>query len=330
MYELTESEGATILSILAEAGPREVPWRDPREIPESTYYAIRKKAYDGGWLTDRYVPNPWVLGFSAVEAILVRPGISERASLERAWAASPSNVVLWSGLNSLFGVFFRREGEETMPDEGARLRVTPTSGSIPAYFDYSRLWSRFIGREGTTGYPRSLATAGHHPERAHPHAMEELFRRDRGPERPAVPPRPWHPPSGLPRSQQRLLDWGLLQDRTFLNAERLPPFRGRIPSEVVYLQGRLRPGFGGGEVLSRLSSACGVSPFLVADDGHRILIATLGQLESEGAGRRRVSATAQPVLPTLERMVDDVEVTIERTDSLRKVTDHRYESLFVG
>jgi hypothetical protein len=327
MYELTESEGRTILTVLAEAGEKVVRGFGWKGIPSSTFYSIRKKAYESGWLTDRYVPNPWVNGLSSVECILAKPGAADYATLERRWAADPESVVVWTGLNSMFGIFFRKQPDPSPPEQGTRVAVTPTSGSAPVFFDYSRLWARFIGETRTMGYPRQLVTRAVHTERGRPASVKDLLAKDAPTGQAPTTDRVWHPPSGLPRSQQRLLDWGIVQGRTFLNFEAVPPFQGRIPGELVFITGNLKAGAKGAHVLSTLNEESNVSPFILMDDGKTVLLGTLGQLEASGVGRKRVHSTARPVLSTLQSLMDEVQVTIERVDGIRKVVDQRYDRL---
>jgi hypothetical protein len=327
MYELTESEGLTLLTVLARAGENTHRGLEGRSLPSSTFYSVRRRAYEAGWLSDRYVPNPWVNGFSAVECLLAKPSAPDFAAWGKKWAADPENVVLWIGLNSIFGLFFRRNLDSTAWKECTRVRVTPTSGSAPVFFDYSRLWGKFLGAQVPTRYPRPLVTRTLHEDRTRISVLKELLARDAPPGPVPVRSRIWHLPSGLPRSQQRLLDWGIVQSRTFLNVETLPSFRGRIPGELVFITGTLRTGISGAEVLARLNESSNASPFLLMDDGQRMIAATLGQIAAVGGTRKRVPSTSRPVLSTLSPLVDDVQVTIERTDSLRKTVDHRYDRL---
>ena len=327
MYELTVSEAATVLSVLSRSGAVESSDPGPLGIPTSTFYATRRKIYDAGWVMDRYIPHPWAIGVSAIDLVLVSPGPAERTRLEREWASSPANVVLWSGLNSMFGVFFRSSGDA--PDiEGARcVSVTAGSGSIPVYFDYSRSWSRFVRMENGTGYPRSLGDQTARSERTSVAALTELIGGDQ--EGATAPSRThrWHSPSGLARSHQRLLERGLVRSQTILNVDTLPPFEGRSLGEIVFLTGRIRGGVDSAGVLSTLSNECHVSPFLLADAGADLVIVALGQVGAGGEGRTRVSRAAGNVTATLDSVLKDLRMTIERTDSIRKVVDHRYDRL---
>ncbi len=328
MYELTASEGVTLLSILAREG--EGPSVDPHGpgVPESTFYATRRKIYKAGWVTDRFVPNPWATGFSALDCILTSPPAPERDRVEKEWATSPENVLLWSGPNVLFGVFFRRDGMATPVEEGMRVSVTPTSGSIPVYFDYSRLWSRFIGVETMTRYPRAVGGAAIHTERCRTLAFPALLHSDGQAGSAFASAHPWHSLTSLPKNQRLLLEWGLVQSRTFLNVDALPPYEGRLLGEVVFVRGRMRSRVSASNVLSELNQRCSVNPFLLVEDGTSLLLIALGQIAAGEPKRRRVHTADAPVLATLGSLLEDLRVSVERTDSMQYTVNHRYDRLF--
>jgi hypothetical protein len=107
----------------------------------------------------------------------------------------------------------------------------------------------------------------------------------------------------------------------------IPPYKGHVPGEVVFISGTLRTGVSGGHILVTLNEKCNVSPFLLIEDGRTALTGTIGQLEATSTGRRRVHSTSRPVLDTLVPLMENVQLTIEPVDSLRKVVDHRYDRL---
>lgn len=328
MYELTASEAATVLSVLSRAGGGESSDRGPLGIPTSTFYAARRKVYEAGWVLDRYVPHPWANHVAAVDFVLVHPSPTDRSRLEREWTSAPSSVVVWSGLNSLFGVFFRTEGVGSPAVEGSTVSVTGDSGSVPVYFDYSRPWSRFIRQEAPTGYPRALGESGPRTERTPTSVVAELTGRDQ--EDAAAQPggHRWHSPTGLPRSQHRLLERGLVRSRSVLNVGALPPFEGRTLGEIVFLTGRLRSGYESNDLLGTLNNDCHVSPVLLVDGGRRLFLMALGQLEARAEGRTRLPRAAASVTAALDSVLTDLKMSIERTDGVRKLIDHQYDRVF--
>jgi hypothetical protein len=327
MYELTASEATTILSVLSRGSGVESPESGPHAIPASTFYATRRRIYEAGWLSDRYVPQPWAIGASAVDFVLRTPGPSERTRLESASVASPSTVLLWSGPNAMFSVTFRLDGATPEVTEGTVISVTPESGSIPVYFDYSRPWSRFIGMERETGYPRSLTREDPRTDHAPASTLAEVISKDGAEPGGDVRANRWHSPTGLSRSQQRLIEKELVRSRTILNLECLPPYRDRVLGELIFLTGELRDGASSERVLSALHNECQVSPFLVAGDGRRLMLLALGQLGASSSVRSKVPRAAGHVADTLDAALKNLRMTIERVDSVRKLVEHRYDRL---
>jgi hypothetical protein len=328
MHELTASEAATILSILSKDGGTENPDIGSSGIPVSTFYATRRKIYGAGWLSDRYVPHPWANGIRAIDCVLVRPGPAERARVERDLGSSAENVVLWSGLNVLLGIFFRQNGEARKLENGTTVSITADSGSVPVYFDYSRSWSRFIQIERETGYPRSFGDVASRTERPVPSAVPGLIREDQNGEGALPPGHRWHSSTGLSRIDQRLLERGIIRSRTFLSPDAVPPYEGRALGEIVFLTGELRDGVSSAEVLSGLDGQCHVSPILLADDGTNVLILALGQVGAGASIRTKVPRATGPVAATLDSLLKNLQMTVEHVDSLRKLVDHRYDRLF--
>jgi hypothetical protein len=327
MYELTDSEAATVLSILSKDGGGEQSDLGSRGIPTSTFYATRRKIYDAGWLTDKYVPDPRAAGVQSIDCVLAQPDPTERARLERAWASSAETVLLWSGLNSLLAIFFRRGGGPSRVAEGTTVSVSRDTGSVPVYFDYSRSWSRFIRVERQTSYPRSLPIRSPgEPEASR--AVAEVTLLDQRKEGQPEGPYRWHSSARLSQSQRRLLERGAVRSRTFLNLDALPPYDGRALGEIALLTGELRNGVSSADVLASLNNECAVSPFLLADDGTRLLLLALGQVRADSSKRAKVPRATAPVVATLGAVLKDIRMVVERTDSVRKLVDHRYDLLF--
>lgn len=327
MYELTSSEAATVLAILSRGGLGETADIGPAGIPASTYYATRRRMYEAGWLSDRFVPNPWALDVASIDFVLVHPGPTERTRLEQEWAGDDENVLLWSGLNLLLGVFFRGKPVPTRSENGTALSITADSGSVPVYFDFARPWSRFVGADRESGYPRAVGSALGSGERAPRAAVRGLLDLDDHDGGASGTHHPWHSTTGLSRGQQRLLQHRILESRTFLNLDALPPYRGRELGEIVFISGRLREGVSATDVFGALNNECRVSPLLLAEDGARILILALGQVDASTSNRTRVPRATRSVSATLDEALRDVRMTVEHTRSVRRLVDHRYARL---
>ncbi|MCI4340549.1 MAG: hypothetical protein L3J73_04715, partial [Thermoplasmata archaeon] len=323
----TDSEAATVLSILSKDGGGENSDLGSHGIPTSTYYATRRKIYDAGWLTDKYVPDPRAAGVQSIDCVLAQPDPTERARLERAWASSAETVLLWSGLNSVLAILFRRSGGAPKVADGTTVSVSRATGSVPVYFDYSRAWSRFVRVERQTSYPRSLPIRDPAEPETSP-ALAEMTLPDGGEEgRPAGGHR-WHSAARLSPSQRRLVERGAVRSRTFVNLDALPPYDGRALGEIALVTGELRKGFSAADVLASLNNECAVSPFFLADDGTRILLLALGQIRADSSKRTKVPRATAPAAATLGAAQTDIRMAVERTDTVRKIVDHRYELLF--
>ncbi len=325
MHELTVSEAATILAILSREGLGDNADIAASGIPASTYYATRRRIYEAGWLSDRYLPNPWASGVASIDFVLAHPGPADRGRLEREWASREGNVLLWSGPNVVLGIFFRPNAEAPSPEDGSRISVTPDAGSVPVYFDFSRPWARFIDVERETLYPRPLQPPAGALERTSASKVRELVASDQaGKGEPSAPHR-WHSTTDLSRGQQRSLERGLVESRTFLNLDSLPPYRGRELGEIVFLTGRLREGVSSTDVLGSLDRDCRVSPFLLADDGSQVLLLALGQVATAVSRRTRIPRATHSVASTLDEALKGVQMTVEPTWSVMRPTDHRYD-----
>ena len=316
-----------MLSVLSRRGGLEGPEVDSNGIPASTFYAVRRKIYSSGWLSDRFVPNPWAVGAAFVDFSLMTPGPMERARVEEEFAASPSTVVLWSGLDALFAVSFRTQGDAPTIGDGSSLSIGPSSGSIPVYFDYSRPWSRFVGIERDTGYPRALGRALPPGESTSLSKLYEALAVDSSDGGDSPRAHPWHSPVAVSRTQQRLLERNSIESRTLLNVDRLPPFNGRVLGEIVLLSGERLEGVTPAQVLGTLHNECSVSPVLFADDGEKLLIVALGQLAAGTLRRAKIPRATAHVAAALGAALSHLKMVVERTDSVRIVVDHRYDRL---
>jgi len=67
---LTDAEARVIAVLLAARPDRERERLRLVTVPRSTYHAIRRRAYDEGWLRDRYVPHPVAFGRPFVTFLL--------------------------------------------------------------------------------------------------------------------------------------------------------------------------------------------------------------------------------------------------------------------
>jgi len=333
-----------VIAVLLAARPdrererlRQVP------VPRSTYHAVRRRAYEEGWLRDRYVPHPVPLGRPWVTFLVARPFADRTEEFCQAVAEDPGNVLLWSGAQATIAVIFHAQANDPKKllnrIETNRLSATPwavtvktDAPTVPVYFDFEGLWCHLAGLEGTLAYPHGLGGLIEGPDgeesspllSAHQRwAVGELLRRpflatDQG--------RGGHlvGPFGLPFSQRKMLAKGWVTHRTLLEPAIVPEHRGRTADQVVLIAGSPKTGARPELLFSLLTRECRVFPFLfVAGDG-RWLLSALG---GAGAGVAEAPTGRRPVLPTLRDFLEGIEILQEPASTFVARVDHRYDRL---
>jgi hypothetical protein len=343
---LTDSEARVIAVLLAARPDHERERLHQVGIPRSTYHAVRRRAYDEGWLRDRYIPHPVPLGRPWVTFVVARPYADRFDEFTKAVSEDPGNVLLWNGSQAALAAFFHAKAADPQRllrrIESTRLAAPPVAltvrvdgPSVPVYFDFEGLWCHLAGSEGTLAYPHGLggtiageATGADNPEPVAltPHqrwALGELLRR---PFAAAEQGRGGHlvGPFGLPFSQRRLLARGWITHRTFLEPARLPPYQGKAADQIVLISGMPRPGARPEALFATLTRESRVYPFLFVVGPDRWLIGALGgsaPAPSEPRGARR------PVLPTLRTYLEGIEIVQEAAAGFTTPVDHRYDRL---
>ena len=346
MRFLTEAEGR-IIAVLLGASPSSERERLRRAgVPRSTYHAARRRAYEEGWLQDRYVPDPVRLGFPWASFVLLRPFADRIEATSQRWSADPSNVLSWWSSQMALGVFVHRTeaearamaselGSDGIASSATVLTPHLTEAEVPVFFDYEGLWTHLAALPGTTTYPNGIGgsfpgrDAGDLPT-ASPHqiwAMSELVRRPFVAESAG---RGGHlvGPFGLPFSQQKMLREGWIRHRVFLYPSRLPPYQGRSAEQVVLISGKLRAGARPEELFALLTRECRVFPFLYVVHEGRLLVGALGQ--SPGGAPASAPDGEPPrraVMATLQSALEGIDVTQELASQLRTVVDLRFDRL---
>jgi hypothetical protein len=341
---LTDSEARVIAVLLAARPDRERERLHQVGIPRSTYHAVRRRAYEEGWLRDRYIPHPVPLGRPFVTFLVARPYADRFGEFTATVQGDEGNVVLWNGAQIAVAVFFHRK-----PTDGKRLAdrlekdrstappltitVSVDGPTVPVFFDFEGLWCHLAGLEGTLAYPHGLGGAAGETGADDPAettslsshqqwALGELLRR---PFAAVESGRGGHlvGPFGLPFSQRRLLARGWITHRTLLEPAQLPPYQGRTADQIVLVSGTPRKGARPEQLFSTLTLDCRVFPFLFVVGPERWLIGALGGAgPSAGPGSDR-----RAVLPTLREALEGIEILQEPAVGFSSPVDHRYERL---
>jgi hypothetical protein len=339
---LTDSEARVIAVLLASRPDRERERLHLIDVPRSTYHAVRRRAYEEGWLKDRYVPHPVPLGRPFVTFLLVRPYADRSDELLRTLATDPAAVLVWASGAVTLGVLFHRSAEASQKLVaglvGGKLCAAPLAvtvradgPSVPVYFDFEGLWAHLAGLDGTLAYPHGLGGAGAvGAEESVPEltshqrwAISELLRR---PFSLSDGFKGGHlvGPLGLPFSQRKMLQRGWVVHRTLLEPARLPSYGDRAASQVVLITGAPRPGARPESLFASLTGASSVFPFLFVVGPDLWMIGALG---GAGASSTPDRGLRRPVLPTIRGFLEGIEIVQEAATSFVAPVDHRYDRL---
>ncbi len=340
---LTDAEARVVAVLLAARPDRERERLRMVNVPRSTYHAIRRRAYDEGWLRDRYVPHPVAFGRPVVTFLVARPYADRFEELVATLGEDPGSVVVWRGSQIVLAVLFHRRPQE-LPRLLGRLdaghlapvpwtvTVDVAGPAVPVYFDYEGLWCHVAGFDGTLAYPHGLGGGASSDGEGSPSASlsahqwwaaSELVRR---PFAVAEQGRGAHlvGPLGLPFSQRRLLQKGWVVHRTILDPGRLPPYQGRAADQVVLVTGAPREGARPELLFSTLIRESRVFPFLFAAGPRRWLFGALGGASPKD---QQADGARRPVLPTMREFLEGIEILQEPAAEFLSTVDHRYDRL---
>lgn len=345
---LTPAEGAVIRSLLAARPVSEKERMQESQLAPRTYHAARQRVLEEGWVLDRYLPDLSRLGFPLVTFAIGQPYEERAREVQERWSDDPSSVLLWSGPETLFGVFVGRSAEWKGPggtgfgaESGLRRGLSLTADSrqfgIPVYFDFEASWNRLLGSSAARAYPHPWFSQT-------PSDDEESLETHGGP---ALSPgallsveallrRPFEAevsgkslsragPFYAPRSQQRALEAGWVERRLFLDPLRVPSVQGQQIQRVVLIQGHLREDRRPQGLLHQLLEDCRVTPFLLATDWKSVLLGALSPFPA--APGTSTPSDRSSVSYVLQSYLQSIEVFREPVTSLASQVNHRYDRL---
>jgi hypothetical protein len=268
---------------------------------------------------------------------MAQPFAEHLEGIQARWRNLPSCVLLWRWPETVFGVFFSNESEEKflasldMPTGRSETVVVSSSTkkhTIPVYFDFEAAWARLTRQRGTLAYPHSLpsgTTEGEDVPGAQSAQLDRIAGLLARPIRPGAENAPLHvSPFFFPRSYQRLLETGLVERRTILDPQKVPPFQARLIERVAFVQGELSAP-DTEQALFQMLMAIHVTPFLFASDGSRVLLATLSPAPIDidpGPGR------PPAILGNMRRFLNGIQIVREPVPALSVLVNHRYDRLF--
>jgi hypothetical protein len=336
---LTRAEATVIGSLLAGTTSTDRERIRASGLPARTFEVARQRVISTGWVVDRYVPDPTLLGLSRGIFALGRPFAERQTERARTWAAASTNVLLWESSQTLFGVFFVPGGGTGdavtrplfPPDAFSRLAVIDadlTRATVPVYFDFEGAWSRIQGATGTRSYPRSLPHGG---SVGRPRARPSIEEVEALVAVPFLPHDAEHPGLRIARRFGRLARYRhrlepFVERRYFLDPATLPGYLDWTLESTVFVCGRLRPRAAPEDAFRRLVSACRVTPFLYVTDARTVLFGGLTPPPARLGAQDRLSGPS--VTEGLQESLEGIEVFREPVAGMTTVTNHRYDRLF--
>jgi hypothetical protein len=330
--ELTAAEARVISSLLAaDARPERERIRSSALSPR-TYETARRRVFDAGWVSERFVPDPLAWGFRSLRFDLVQPAPGQESFVSRRLAAAPGAFHLWQGDGLVFAASLLRPGSSAQAVTSSRpdwrLEVDLRQPSVPIYFDFEGAWSRVVGAAGPRVYPRPLphwpggeSSSGGRPPDHMAREAESLIRRPFGGT--ARSSAGGHLGSilgfGGPRGA---LSSGLVQRRCFLDLAKLPGLGGWQLRSLSFVTGGLRAGTMPVTLHHELLFDGGMTPFLFATDGTSVLIGALSPAprSDKVPPRTRISEI-------LAKRLEPWVLVGAPVASLSTPVDHRYDQI---
>jgi hypothetical protein len=337
MRVLTRAEATVVWLLISRLDSRSNHPAGPSGIPRRTLQTVRQRVYLRGWIRDRYIPTPTLMGLDRLTFALMEPHSERAGLLVQRWKARPENILLWTSGEAVFGVFIsskRGQNElaayltsDASTHDHYLLEVECLRNSIPVYFDFEAVWVRWAGLPRVTDYPRSLQSSWSDPSGSAPTlpSTSQL----KGVERLASTfmtegETSMHP-SVISRilgrkAEERYLGCGWVAFRSFLDPISVSRSVTGFPSWCVFVRGNLSPQVRPPDLFQALVGPAAVSPFLFVTDQKRVLFGAL----SMGPGVSQLEGRA-PVLPAVQAYLRDISVSRWPLGTTRIITDHRYD-----
>lgn len=340
MRVLSPSEARVVRVLIARDRPPASWPAGEASIPRRTLQSIRRRAFDRGWVQDRFLPEPAFFGYDRWTIAVASPLVDRAQELVDAWAARPECLHLYASEEAVLGFFASRRSHsrelanvlnaDDMSRVSYQLQVASEARSVPAFFDFEAAWVRFAGLSGLLGYPHPFGGGLPHsdpagargPSLSHRKTIERIVCSavDRT-ERSGPPSRergfPWL------RTEDRYFRRGWMTFRSFLDPTALAASVQGFPGWAAVVHGSLIPPHRPQELFRAMVGECGVGPFLFVTDDQEVLLATL----SAGPGAHRVRPAADVAL-TIQRYLKGIAVVRWPWAGTRVPVAHRYDRLF--
>jgi hypothetical protein len=243
-------------------------------------------------------------------------------------------------------VFIARFDAETAPAGGHGLphaggtrlrtlysvRIDLRRRTILIFFDFEGAWSRLSGVRRSRGYPRRFPSTDFRPggqldpepSGSDPRGrllrglVERAYSEGGGEEGPSLLEGAFHR-----RRLRRALSEGWLERRAFLDPAAVNESVDGLADQIGFVHARLRPGVSPEALLGGLVNDAGLSPFLFASDGERVLFAAL----TAEAISRQGAAPARSAIELLREQTSEIVTLRQSLASLAPVAAYRFDAM---
>ena len=337
MRVLTPGEKIVVGALLSGESGSRPSWNRGSDLPRRTEQTVRQRVFARRWVEGRYLVDPAAIGHSIVSIVIARPFADRVRELGSQWSSTPESILVWESPDLVLGIFLS-ESPKAAGELGRQLRESGTEressiletdcreSTIPVWFDFERMWTKFAGLPGPARYPRGLprdastprsSDDGHLPPRER-RALTGLLSESAEPY-----------PRRFTSAERVLLRRGAVEHRHILDPMTLSGWLTGFPDGIVIVQGERRPECRPARLFGTLVRDAGVAPFLFAFSEERLLLATLsGPLGVErGAPDRQ---TARPVLPIIGEHLSRIRVDRAALSTIRRLKSHDYTELLAG
>jgi hypothetical protein len=342
MRLLTRAEAIVIQSLLASEAVTGREHIRRSGLPTRTFEVARQRVLAAGWVRERYIPSPSLLGRSKVSIVFAQPYAEHIQNVVRSWNRIDGNVLLWRGETSVLGVFFRSPtkpslrqtsqlGNSEIFSRVGVFEVDTRDSEIPAYFDFEGAWSRIVREQPPVSYPHSFPEHARFESRPRELSPSE-FRLMEFVTRSGIEADGAVPTDGPLRQEvgreeiTRALKGGLVSRRVYLSLQSLPGYGTWSLRQIAFLTGRVRHPSEGNFLLQTLNTQIGLTPFLFVIDGADLLCGLLSPSPERLPNGRRPEGLS--VIGAVQDSLSEIQVTREPVDEFAALVDHRYDRLF--
>ena len=341
MRVLSPAEAGLTQSLLSGQDPRAGVDALNRPIPRRTRETVLRRIYLREWISDRFVPNPRVIGRPLLTVALDRPYLEELGTLARRWASEEGAVHVWESRDVLFGAFLSTDSEAVhrlrrsiilgeYTRDTSFFTMDCREGPIPVYFDFEGAWAKLAGLTVSSTYPQSLPKTALGTTASVANSAPSLERIGGVVQSPILAASPGAGGENRRVASlgdiRRCIQRGWVDYRTFMDPVTTARTVTGFPPQLYFVRGRLIEGTTPPQLFRALVSRSYFTPFLFVHEGGQVLFGEVGQWAPH-AGPEEWEEASDPILSLLSHHLTSILVVRMATAEMACPLNHRYDRL---